>query len=482
MICVEIHSNNVLTVRDNTFSNAVSDSIKHETVKFLYTDNWKDYQKTAVFAAEGVEPINVVLDEQNNQCVAHDECYIPFEVLEGDRFTLSVYGVNGDSRATTTQVQIEVLASGYASGDAPQEPTQDQYSQIMGIMNEAKVLAQSVRDDADAGVFNGQKGEKGEKGDTGAQGPKGDKGDKGEQGPSVSLDEVYDEIDALRDSVQKSIGQVAIVESVSGKELYLDDVSAIKHTCSCRLERVVNDAESNNIFVSNTDTVSITSMGPELDSSFEWNINNDGSLTLNGYTNAPGNICFIMRDLIPGEVYTFSLRSNDASQFSKKDFEINFFQQDASQQVIEGGYINASGTDHITFVALEQVNQCAFHAGYWGRSEEIDGISQEPYKNLILYPQLELGDVMTQWGACSGSMLSEPDMTDLSTVSVTVTGGENTTIYKSDADGVINGIISEAPIMQVTTDNTGVIIKDFIYWPDIKKYIDKKINQVFNGV
>ena len=65
---------------------------------------------------------------------------------------------------------------------------------------EIAAIAQSVRDDADAGVFDGAQGpagpigpvgpqgeqgipgEKGDKGDNGPQGPKGDKGDKGEQG------------------------------------------------------------------------------------------------------------------------------------------------------------------------------------------------------------------------------------------------------------------------------------------------------------
>ena len=56
---------------------------------------------------------------------------------------------------------------------------------------EIAAIAQSVRDDADAGVFDGEqgpigpvgpKGEQGEKGDVGPQGPKGDAGPQGPQG------------------------------------------------------------------------------------------------------------------------------------------------------------------------------------------------------------------------------------------------------------------------------------------------------------
>ncbi len=184
MISVEVHSNNVLTVRNDTFANAVSDSVKHETVKFLFSDNWKNYQKTAVFSAEGVEPINIVLDGENELCVSENECYIPFEVLKGDRFMLSVFGVLDESLATSTQENIKVYTSGYALGDAPQDPTPDEYSQIVSIMTEAKEIAQSVRTDADNGLFKGEKGDKGEQGEKGLDGM----GKKTEEGGEIFND------------------------------------------------------------------------------------------------------------------------------------------------------------------------------------------------------------------------------------------------------------------------------------------------------
>ena len=165
MICVEVHSNNVLALRSDTLSNAVSDSIKHETIKFLFPDNWNNYQKTAVFSAVGVEPINVLLCEESSLCLSKDECYIPFEVLKGDCFEVSVFGVLDETLATTTKEQIEVLQSGYTLGDQPSEPTQSEYSQILQMVIDTKQIAQSVRDDADNGVFKGEKGEKGDKGE-----------------------------------------------------------------------------------------------------------------------------------------------------------------------------------------------------------------------------------------------------------------------------------------------------------------------------
>ena len=48
---------------------------------------------------------------------------------------------------------------------------------------EIYAIAQSVRDDADNGLFDGAPGPQGPKGETGQQGPKGEKGETGPQGP-----------------------------------------------------------------------------------------------------------------------------------------------------------------------------------------------------------------------------------------------------------------------------------------------------------
>ena len=113
MICATVHSNNVLTINDSMSAIVVAGSIKHETVKFLYPDNWKDYQKTAIFSANGVENIRVQLKNQNSGLyVADDECYIPFEVLEGNCFYVSLSGMCDDvtlKMAATTRAKIEVL-------------------------------------------------------------------------------------------------------------------------------------------------------------------------------------------------------------------------------------------------------------------------------------------------------------------------------------------------------------------------------------
>lgn len=219
MINVEVLSNNKLTVRNDALAKAVSDSIKHETVKFSFADNWKDYLKTAVFSTDEVDAINVALNRENMMCITEDECYIPHEVLKGRGFYLSVYGVMGDRLATTTKIKIEVLESGYALGDEPEEPTPSQYSQILEMVNETKDIAEKLRQDAQNGLFNGEKGAQGEQGIQGAQGEKGEKGDKGDKGDPYTLTE-EDKNEIVLKVKEDTVGGVSSWNDLTDKPFY----------------------------------------------------------------------------------------------------------------------------------------------------------------------------------------------------------------------------------------------------------------------
>lgn len=174
MISVKILDDGGLEVIKST----VSDGINFEKVKFEFPNKWNGYVKTAVFSVDNAA-YSVVLQPENPLCINENECYIPFEVLKPPMFYLSVFGVKGDSRATTKSVAVGVEKSGYTEGEKPSEPTLSQYEQLVNLATETKAIAQSVRYDADNGAF---KGDKGEKGDKGLQGDKGDKGERGPQG------------------------------------------------------------------------------------------------------------------------------------------------------------------------------------------------------------------------------------------------------------------------------------------------------------
>ncbi len=171
----------------------VSGSVKFETIKFLFPDNWNGYEKTVIFSNDDGIQLSVVLSVENTLCLSDDECYIPYEVIKSPGFSVSVFGIKGDSVATTTKEFVRVLEGGFSQGDEPGEPTPTEYQQIINLTSNAVNIAQSVRNDADNGLFKGEKGEKGEKGADGTisfndltdeqkASLKGEKGDVGPQG------------------------------------------------------------------------------------------------------------------------------------------------------------------------------------------------------------------------------------------------------------------------------------------------------------
>ncbi len=165
--------------------NAVSDSVKYETIRFRFPKAWDTYVKTATFKTED-STVSVVLQEGNPLCVSENECYIPHEVLTFPGFNLSVFGNEGDTLATTANGFVTVIKSGYEEGVSPKEPTPDEYSQIITLMTETKDIAQSVRDDADNGLFKGEKGEKGDSGNVLADQKYNPKSENAQSGKAVA--------------------------------------------------------------------------------------------------------------------------------------------------------------------------------------------------------------------------------------------------------------------------------------------------------
>ena len=192
MIYAEVSENGKIKAYEST----VSDGVEFEKIKFKFPKTWDGFTKTATFVNLD-EKVSIILNGESNLCIGEDECYIPYEVLKSPEFTVSVFGVLGDRRATTSQARVIVTKSGYQLGDAPSDPTPSEYEQLIFITTETKAIAQSVRNDANNGIFKGEKGDQGVKGDKGEpftyddftaeqlaalKGEKGDKGDRGLQG------------------------------------------------------------------------------------------------------------------------------------------------------------------------------------------------------------------------------------------------------------------------------------------------------------
>ena len=172
-------------------------------VRFRFSPQWAALDRTAVFTA-GTVSVSCLLGEDN-------QCFIPWECLTraGEYLRVGVYGTRGEEMVLPT---VSCLLGPICTGTQPEEntPTEATPTLVQSLLTKAEAavsVADALRTDADAGLFNGRDGKdgtngkdgkdgqngapgeagpqgpKGETGETGPQGPKGDPGETGPQGP-----------------------------------------------------------------------------------------------------------------------------------------------------------------------------------------------------------------------------------------------------------------------------------------------------------
>lgn len=160
-------------------------------VRFCFSPQWAALDRTAVFTA-GTVSVSCLLGEDN-------QCFIPWECLTraGEYLRVGVYGTRGEEMVLPT---VSCLLGPICTGTQPEEntPTEATPTLVQSLLTKAEAavsVADALRTDADAGLFNGRDGkdgtngkdgkdgQNGAPGETGSQGPKGDPGETGPQGP-----------------------------------------------------------------------------------------------------------------------------------------------------------------------------------------------------------------------------------------------------------------------------------------------------------
>lgn len=160
-------------------------------VQFRFSPQWAALDRTAVFTA-GTVSVSCLLGEDN-------QCFIPWECLTraGEYLRVGVYGTRGEKMVLPT---VSCLLGPICTGTQPEEntPTEATPTLVQSLLTKAEAavsVADALRTDADAGLFNGRDGkdgtngkdgkdgQNGAPGETGPQGPKGDTGETGPQGP-----------------------------------------------------------------------------------------------------------------------------------------------------------------------------------------------------------------------------------------------------------------------------------------------------------
>mgnify|MGYP001036621772 CR=1 FL=1 len=166
-------------------------------VRFCFSPQWAALDRTAVFTA-GTVSVSCLLGEDN-------QCFIPWECLTraGEYLRVGVYGTRGEEMVLPT---VSCLLGPICTGTQPEEntPTEATPTLVQSLLTKAEAavsVADALRTDADAGLFNGRDGkdgtngkdgkdgQNGAPGEAGPQGPKGDPGETGPQGPKGDLGE-----------------------------------------------------------------------------------------------------------------------------------------------------------------------------------------------------------------------------------------------------------------------------------------------------
>lgn len=160
-------------------------------VRFCFSPQWAALDRTAVFTA-GTVSVSCLLGEDN-------QCFIPWECLTraGEYLRVGVYGTRGEEMVLPT---VSCLLGPICTGTQPEEntPTEATPTLVQSLLTKAEAavsVADALRTDADAGLFNGRDGkdgtngkdgkdgQNGAPGEAGPQGPKGETGEAGPQGP-----------------------------------------------------------------------------------------------------------------------------------------------------------------------------------------------------------------------------------------------------------------------------------------------------------
>lgn len=454
------------------FDTVASESKNYLKVNFSFSDDWDGYAKTAVFkSADETQSIGVVLE--------NDECTVPYEIIYESGFSLSVYGIKGDSRITTTESFIWVQKSGFTENSTePASLSQTEYEQIVSIMQENKEISESLRKDAEEGKFKGEKGDKGdtgaqgiqgikgEKGDTGDKGDKGDKGDRGEKGEKgdafVYTDFTSEQLAQLKgekgDKGEQGIQGIKgdkgdtgekgekgekgdltelqmntaccnpIKGSAIGNSLNITDISPNEHNLKVKVS-------SKNLFPFPY------TQSSSLRNGVQFTVNDDGSITVSGTATADAYFWLVTTSAIslPTDYYTLSGCPKNGSLETYCMGTTGWIMRDIGES---------------SCAKLIQDSTPAFCIFIKG------GYTAE---NLVFKPQLEVGTTASEY---------TPYFTDFTSLTVTESSGDETKTFTPLSDGTVENLTSIYPETNLSVNNSAVTLTAE-YNRDINKVISE---------
>lgn len=117
---------------------------------FAFSDDWSSYTKIASFERDGITYHAQILD---------NHCIVPNAAINSSGvFSVGIVGIDSDNdrTITTNLLNIRIIDGADKVGELDPDYSPTFLENVVSALSEAKSIAQSVRDDADAGKFDGK--------------------------------------------------------------------------------------------------------------------------------------------------------------------------------------------------------------------------------------------------------------------------------------------------------------------------------------
>lgn len=176
MFKIEVKGNRLYALQRDYLT---SGSVEVQKVEFIFSSDWDEFAKEAVFKLESGRAYSVVPDALN-------QCVIPWELLKAsdDILYVGIYGTKETQVMTTNYLSLGKIHEG--TDDSAEEPdpppTPDIYRQLINMTETALQEVEGLKEEAASGAFNGPPGPEGPPGAPGADGKDGQDGKDGKDG------------------------------------------------------------------------------------------------------------------------------------------------------------------------------------------------------------------------------------------------------------------------------------------------------------
>ena len=147
---------NYYSLEPRMFIAGTKNSYGFEKLEFEFSAEWAGLDKTVTFypADEDVSPVALMLTGSSVP--------IPREIMaHAGRASFTVSGYGEGKTLVSVSGYLDVIDANDPASDLADDSSEDYLATLISVARDAVNIAQSVRDDADNGVFDGEKGENG---------------------------------------------------------------------------------------------------------------------------------------------------------------------------------------------------------------------------------------------------------------------------------------------------------------------------------